>query len=79
MQQRKECRAMKLSARNVLPGTVIKVAKGAVNAEVDIQLKGGDVVVSIITMGSLKTLKIKKGKKVYAVIKASNVMVGIED
>jgi len=69
---------MKLSARNVLPGTVIKVTKGAVNAEVDIQLKGGDVVVSIITMGSLKTLGIKKGKKVFAVVKASSVMVGVE-
>ena len=70
---------MRLSARNTLPGTVIKVTKGAVNAEVDIKLAGGDVVVSIITMGSLKTLGIKKGKKVFAVIKASNVMVGIED
>ena len=70
---------MKLSARNVLKGTVIKVTKGAVNAEVDIKLKGGDVVVSIITMGSLKTLGIKKGKKVWAVVKASNVMVGVED
>ena len=69
---------MKLSARNILPGTVIKVTKGAVNAEVDIRLKGGDTVVSIITMGSLKTLGIKKGKRVFAVIKASNVMVGIE-
>ena len=69
---------MKLSARNVLPGTVTKVTKGAVNAEVDIRLKGGDTVVSIITMGSLKTLGIKKGKKVFAVVKASNVMVGVE-
>ena len=69
---------MKLSARNVLPGTVIKVTKGAVNAEVDIRLKGGDVVVSIITMGSLKALGIKKGKKVFAVVKASSVMVGVE-
>jgi molybdate transport system regulatory protein len=70
---------MKLSARNVLPGTVTKVTKGAMNAEVDIGLKGGDTVVSIITMGSLKTLGIKRDKKVYAVIKASNVMVGIEE
>ena len=70
---------MKLSARNVLPGTVTKVTKGAVNAEVDILLKGGDTVVSIITMGSLKTLGIKKGKKVLAVVKASNVMVGVEE
>ena len=69
---------MQLSARNILPGTVIKVTKGAVNAEVDIRLKGGETVVSIITMGSLKTLGIKKGKKVYAVIKASNVMVGVD-
>ena len=69
---------MQLSARNILPGTVIKVTKGAVNAEVDIRLKGGDTVVSIITMGSLKTLGIKKDKKVYAVIKASNVMVGVD-
>lgn len=68
---------MKLSARNILPGTVAKVTKGSVNAEVDIRLKGGETVVSIITMGSLKTLGIKKGKRVYAVIKASNVMVGI--
>jgi molybdopterin-binding protein len=69
---------MKLSARNVLPGTVTKVTKGAVNAEVDILLKGGDTVVSIITMCSLKTLGIKTGKQVYAVIKASNVMVGVD-
>ena len=69
---------MKLSARNILPGTVIKVTKGAVNAEVDIRLKGGDTVVSIITMGSLKALGVKKGKKVCAVIKASNVMVGVD-
>jgi molybdate transport system regulatory protein len=68
---------MKLSARNTLLGTVTEVTKGAVNAEVDIRLKGGDSVVSIITIGSLKALGIKKGKKVYALIKASNVMVGV--
>jgi molybdopterin-binding protein len=69
---------MKLSARNCLQGTVVKVTKGAVNAEVDIRLPGGDTLVSVITMGSLKTLGIKKGKKVYAVVKASNVMVGVD-
>jgi molybdopterin-binding protein len=70
---------MQLSARNVLPGTVVNVTRGAVNAEVDIRLRGGDTVVSIITMASLKTLGIKKGKKVYAVVKASSVMVGVDD
>jgi molybdopterin-binding protein len=69
---------MKLSARNVLRGTVTKVTKGAVNAEVEVQLKGGDVIVSIITLGSVKSLGIKKGQEVWAVVKASSVMLGVE-
>ena len=69
---------MKLSARNVLKGKVVKVVRGAVNAEVIVALAGGHQVVSIITMGSLKSLGIKKGKPVYAVVKASNVMLGVD-
>jgi molybdate transport system regulatory protein len=69
---------MKLSARNVLEGTVVKIAKGAVNAEVTIRLKGGAELVSIITMASVKSLGLKKGGAAYAVIKASNVMVGVD-
>jgi molybdopterin-binding protein len=69
---------MKLSARNVLRGTVSKVTKGAVNAEVEVQLKGGDVIVSLITLGSVKSLGIKKGKEVWAVVKSSSVMLGVE-
>lgn len=66
---------MKISARNVLQGTVKKVTPGAVNAEVVIELPGGIEVVSIITMNSAEALELAEGKAVSAVIKASNVMV----
>ena len=69
---------MKLSARNVLKGTVKKVTLGAVNAEVVIELPGGVQVVSIITNESAKNLGLEVGKPAYAVIKASNVMVATD-
>jgi len=69
---------MKLSARNVLKGTVKKIVDGAVNTEVIIELPGGAEVVSIITRESAQSLGLKVGKEVYAVIKASNVMVAVD-
>lgn len=69
---------MKLSARNVLKGKVVKITKGAVNSEVTIEVAGGLQVVSIITNSSVKSLGLKKGKEAYAVIKASNVMMAVE-
>ena len=69
---------MKFSARNVLKGTVTKIVKGVVNPEVSIALTDGTEIVSIITRSSLKNLGLKKGKEVYAVIKASNVMIAID-
>jgi molybdopterin-binding protein len=69
---------MKLSARNILKGKVVKVTKGAVNAEVIIELPGGTQLVSIITNTSVETLELKAGKEAYAVIKASNIMVGVD-
>jgi len=69
---------MKLSARNVLKGKVVKITKGAVNSEVVIELPGGTQVVSIITNSSVKSLGLKKGVAAFAVIKASNVMVAVE-
>ncbi len=70
---------MKLSARNVLKGKVVKVVKGAVNSEVTLELPGGTKIVSIITNSSVSSLKLKKGVEAYAVIKASNVMMAVED
>jgi molybdopterin-binding protein len=69
---------MQISARNLLKGTVKKVVPGTVNTEVAIELEGGAEIVSIITKTSAKTLGLKKGKEVYAVVKASNVMIATE-
>jgi molybdopterin-binding protein len=69
---------MKMSARNVLKGKVKKVIPGAVNSEVVIETASGETIVSIITKESAENLKLKKGKKVYAVVKASNVMVAVD-
>jgi len=69
---------MKISARNMLPGKVKKVTKGAVNSEVTIKLTGGAEIVSIITKASVERLGLKKGKKVHAVIKSSDVMVATD-
>ena len=67
---------MKLSARNTLAGTVTKLTKGAVNAEVDLTLKGGEKVVAIITNSSVDALGLKEGKAAFAIIKASWVILG---
>lgn len=69
---------MKLSARNVLKGKVKSVTTGVVNDEVIIELTGGAQVVSIITKASAENLGLTPGKDVYAVIKASNVMVATD-
>jgi molybdopterin-binding protein len=70
---------MKLSARNILQGKVVKVVKGAVNSEVTIELSGGEKLVSIITNMSVASLGLKKGKAAYAVIKASSIMVAVDE
>jgi len=69
---------MKLSARNMLKGKVKKVTAGAVNSEVVITLPGGAEVVSIITKTSAEALGLAAGKDVYAVVKASNVMIATD-
>jgi molybdopterin-binding protein len=69
---------MKISARNMLKGKVKKVTAGAVNSEIVVELPGGTEVVSIITKTSAESLKLAAGKEVYAVIKASNVMIAID-
>jgi molybdopterin-binding protein len=69
---------MKLSARNLLKGKVTKITLGAVNAEVEIELAGGQKVVSIITINSVKRLGLEVGKEAYAMVKASNVMIAVD-
>jgi molybdopterin-binding protein len=69
---------MKISARNVLKGKIKEIIPGAVNSEVVILTSGGETIVSVITKESVDNLGLKAGKEVYAVIKASNVMVAID-
>ena len=68
---------MQISARNKLPGKIKKITAGPINAEVIITLAGGAEIVSVITKQSVKTLGLKKGLEVRAVIKSSDVLVGV--
>ncbi|RPJ13973.1 MAG: transporter [Deltaproteobacteria bacterium] len=69
---------MKLSARNTLKGTVKKIVLGMVNAEVVIELPGGAQITSIVTKQAVESLGLAEGKPAYAIIKASNVMLGVD-
>jgi molybdopterin-binding protein len=69
---------MKISARNTIEGTVKKVIVGPVSAEVVLSIAPGIEIVAVISAPSAKALKLKKGKKACAVIKASSVMIAIE-
>jgi molybdopterin-binding protein len=70
---------MKLSARNILKGTVKEVTHGAVDSEVVIELSPGVEVVSVITKTSAESLGLKVGGTAYAIIKAPNVIVAVDD
>lgn len=69
---------MKVSARNVLKGKVKNIKHGAVNSEVVLQLPNGLEIVSVVTKASTENLGLKEGKDVYAIIKATNVILGID-
>jgi len=69
---------MKISARNIIKGTVKKITAGPIIAEVVIDVGNGIEIVSQITKASVKSLKLAKGKSAFAVIKADHVMVGVD-
>lgn len=69
---------MKLSARNVLPGTVKEIVKGAVTSHVRIAI-GDNVVTASITNDAVAELGLKVGSPASAVVKASDVMVAVDD
>jgi molybdopterin-binding protein len=69
---------MKISARNMLKGKVKKVKPGVVNTEVVLGLANGMEIVSVITKESAEKLGLTEGKEVYAVIKATNVMIAVD-
>jgi molybdopterin-binding protein len=68
---------MRLSARNALRGTIVEVTKGATTAHVKIDV-GGTIITASITNEAVVDLKLAKGVSASAVIKASDVMVGVD-
>ena len=70
---------MKLSARNVLKGKVVEVTKGAVNSVVVLEIAPGIQITSVVTGEAVTELGLAKGKEAYAIIKAPNVMLGVDD
>ena len=69
---------MKLSARNQFKGSVVEVKPGAVNAQVRVDIGGGNVVTSIVTLDAMEELGLKVGATAYVVIKASEVMLAAD-
>ncbi len=69
---------MKISARNILKGTIVEIVKGATTSHVRIEIGDGAIVTASITNEAVADLKLEKGKQAYAVVKASDVMVGID-
>ena len=74
----KDLHNTKVSARNVLCGTVIRVVHGPVNAEVEVSLKGGTVLTAIVSSESAKAMKLATGDQVCGLVKASAVILGLE-
>lgn len=69
---------MRLSARNQLAGSIQSIKEGLVTAEVVVRLAGGEELVSVITMESVKSLGLKVGDQVKAVVKSTEVMIAVD-
>ncbi len=69
---------MKLSARNVFKGKVKRIAHGAINSEITVEIQGSLEVVSMITKASAERLGLAEGREVHVAIKASNVMIVVD-
>jgi molybdopterin-binding protein len=67
---------MRISARNVIKGKIVEVVKGATTAHVKLDVGGGTMITASITNEAVDELRLAKGDTAYAVIKASDVMVG---
>lgn len=70
---------MRISARNQLRGVVVSITEGSVMAEVTVRLDGGQEVVSAITLESARRLGLAPGTPVTAIIKSTEVMLGVDD
>lgn len=70
---------MKISARNRLKGKVVEITKGATTAHVRIDIGNGAIVTASITNQAVDELELTVGGSAYAVVKASDVMVAVDD
>ena len=70
---------MKLSARNQLKGKVVNINRGAVNSIVSIDIGGGNIITATISCSAVDELRLELGSDAYAVIKATSVMVGVDE
>jgi molybdopterin-binding protein len=69
---------VKLSARNVLKGRVVRVVRGATTGHVKLDIGGGVIVTASVTMEAVRELRLRKGDRALAIVKASDVIVGKE-
>lgn len=70
---------MKTSARNQLSGEIVRIRHGSVNDEVTVHLSAGDEITAIVTKESVESMDLGLGKKVYALIKASSILLATEE
>jgi molybdopterin-binding protein len=78
MNTRKGAPIMKLSTRNVIKGKVIEVKEGMVAAKVKVDIGGGNIITSTVTVDAVKDLEVKVGDEIRVLIKASSVMLAKE-
>lgn len=70
---------MKLSARNTLKGVIKAIDEGLITSKVVIDLGGGNTIVSIISKDAIADLELKVGNEAYAIVKSTEVIVGVPD
>lgn len=70
---------MKISARNVLKGKIVSIVEGPVSTQVTLKIAPGVQIVSTITTESSKSLGLKQGGQAYGIVKASSVMIGVDE
>jgi len=70
---------MKLSARNILKGKIIRITKGPLNTLVVLQIAPDITIKSVITTEAAEELQLAKGKPAYAIIKAPSVILGVDE
>lgn len=71
-------RNMNVSARNCIKGTITKITKGPVMAEIILDIGNGIQITSVITAHATESLGLKEGKEAYAVMKSSEVMIAVD-